>query len=253
MLQVVILGTGNIAQHLFTAFNKNSSVNVLQVVGRNSKALLYFSSTKTTTNFLDIATADVYIIAVNDDAIATVSQHLKNKKGIITHTSGSVSMLDLCNTKNRGVFYPLQTFTKGAKVNFKTVPICIEAEKESSKNVLNKLANLISNAVYDVTSKKRKDLHLAAVFVNNFTNYMYSIGNDICKEEDLPFDLLRPLILETANKAMLLSPEEAQTGPAKRKDKTTIEAHLQLIKEPKNKEIYALLSKAIENKYGKKL
>ncbi|WP_291870399.1 DUF2520 domain-containing protein [Maribacter sp.] len=254
MISVVIIGSGNIAQHLFSVFSKQSLVKVKQVVSRNSKALSFFNSkTRITTDFTNIEEADVYIIAVNDDAIATVSQYLKNKKGIVTHTSGSVAMQSIKNNGNRGVFYPLQTFTKGQEISFKEIPICIEAEKEDSKRVLKELASLISNSVYNVSSSERKALHLAAVFVNNFTNHLYSIGAEICREANLSFDLLKPLITETANKAALIDPKNAQTGPAKRKDYKTMDAHLELLKNEKNKDIYALLSDAIKNKYGKEL
>lgn len=254
MYRVIILGTGNIAQHLFSVFYKQTGVEIIQVVGRNQKALSFFSSkAKIISHFNNIEDADIYIIAVNDDAIATVSQYLKNKEGIIVHTSGSVPMKDLCDNGNRGVFYPLQTFTKGQKIDFKSIPICLETEKEQSTIILTELAGLISDSVYEVSSKNRKEMHLAAVFVNNFANHMYSIGADICKEANLSFDLLKPLIKETANKVMLLDPEQAQTGPAKRKDIKTIETHLGLLNNPINKKIYTLLSDAIKKKYGEEL
>lgn len=254
MYRVIILGTGNIAQHLFSAFHSQKEIEIAQVVGRNPKALSFFSSkTKTSSDFNNIEDADIYIIAVNDDAIATVSQYLKYKKGIIAHTSGSVPMKDLQSNGNRGVFYPLQTFTKGQKIDFKSIPVCIESEKENSKVILKELASLVSDAVYEVSSAKRKEMHLAAVFVNNFTNHMYSIGADICKNANLSFDILKSLIKETANKAMSVNPEDAQTGPAKRNDTRTIKTHLDLIEDPKHQEIYALLSDVIKKKYGKKL
>ena len=254
MHNVIILGTGTIAQHLFSIFHKTKEINVVQVVGRNLNAHSFFSkNTNTTADFKAIEDADIYVIAVKDDAIPTVSKYLKNKKGIIVHTSGCVAMQNLENTGNRGVFYPLQTFTKGQKVNFKKIPICIEAEKENSNKVLKKLAVLISDSVYDVTSKKRRELHLAAVFINNFTNHMYRIGNDICTQAGLPFSILEPLIMETANKAILIGPEEAQTGPAKREDTKTIKSHLSLLKNNAQKNLYTILSDAIKNTYGEKL
>ena len=136
MLSIVLLGTGNIAHHLFDAFSDNDSIRVEQVFGRNPKALLHFSTKcETITNPKELADADIYIIAVSDSSIAEVSELITKKKGLIAHTSGSVPM-NAITSKNRGVFYPLQTFTKNKKVDFSSIPICIEANSESALEIL---------------------------------------------------------------------------------------------------------------------
>ena len=124
MLETVILGTGNVAQHLFDAFSENDQVSIKQVVGRNEKSLSYFKKkTKTGLDFQAIEDADIYVIAVNDDAISTVSAFIASKTAVTVHTSGSIPIGAL-TAKRRGVFYPLQTFTKGKPVDFKNIPIC---------------------------------------------------------------------------------------------------------------------------------
>lgn len=254
MLQVVILGTGNIAQHLFNIFTTYTNITIVQVVGRNSKALEFFKEkTETQTNFNKIKNADFYIIAVSDSAVEEVASFLKNKNGIVAHTAGSIPMKVLQDHPNHGIFYPLQTFTKNYPVDFKSVPMCIEANTNESSILLKKLANIISDTVYDVTSEQRKKLHLTAVFINNFSNYMYQIGSDICEKNDLSFDIIKPLILETAKKGTLFNPETILTGPARRGDYKTIDIHKSQINNKEHLKIYNVITDAILNKYGKKL
>lgn len=253
MLRVVILGTGNVATHLFAAFSQLDTVAVVQVVGRSENALKKFSSsTAVSQNFNCIAEAEVYVIAVADDAIPQVSSYLSHKKDIVVHTSGAMPM-DCLAPENRGVFYPLQTFTAGKPVDFTSIPIGIEAKKQSSLTVLRQLAEALSQTVYEIDSKQRKTLHLAAVFVNNFTNHLYHIGEMLCQQEGVSFELLRPLILETAQKVQSLSPAEAQTGPARRGDQNSMQAHRTLLSNKAHAELYTLFSKAIQHHYAKKL
>jgi predicted short-subunit dehydrogenase-like oxidoreductase (DUF2520 family) len=152
----------------------------------------------------------------------------------------------------RAVFYPLQTFSKEKPIDFKSVPVCLEAENENDLQILKQLAHSISNAVYEINSEQRKALHVAAVFVNNFVNYLYQMGNEICDANAIPFEILKPLIQETANKIATLSPKNAQTGPAKRNDLKTIAAHEEFLKDENQAAIYKLLTQSLQNN-GKKL
>jgi predicted short-subunit dehydrogenase-like oxidoreductase (DUF2520 family) len=246
MVQVSILGTGNVAKHLFDTLVSVENVDVVQVIGRNRSALKDFGNgTRTTSDFKGIADADIFIIAVKDDAITTVSQYLRDKKGLIVHTSGSVSMDVLSENGRYGVFYPLQTFSKHREVDMKSVPICLEAHDRADMDLLKKLAVCFSENVYEVDSEQRKSLHLAAVFVNNFTNHLYYIGQQICEEEGLPFGMLHPLIRETVDKIGPSAPYEVQTGPARRGDLETIKKHLEQLKNRDYKEVYEVLSKSI--------
>jgi len=254
MISIVILGTGNVAKHLFDAFTAKGDVEIIQLYGRSQNALSYFKNQiNTTSDLSNIKEADIYIIAISDDAISVVSKFLAGKKGLIVHTSGSIPMYALPNKHRRGVFYPLQTFSANRKVDFKKIPICIEVENEDDYKLLNELASAISDNVIQLDSDQRKTLHLAAVFANNFTNHMYHIAHEICIQNDVPFELLLPLINETVTKIQDLSPLEAQTGPARRNDAGTLDKHLAQLKYKKHKKIYALLSKSIRKTYGKKL
>ena len=136
---------------------------------------------------------------------------------MVVHTSGSVP-IDTISAKRKGVLYPLQSFTKEKEIDFSTVPLCIEASNKDDLVVLKKLANTISKSVFEVSSIQRAQIHLAAVFANNFSNHMYTIANELCEKEGLPFDLLKPLIMESTAKLQVLKPDKAQTGPAIRND-----------------------------------
>lgn len=253
MISIVILGTGNVAQNLFEAMFSNDQIDIVGVIGRNSSSLDFFKDrTTVSTNWKELPTADVYIMAIKDDAIPLVSEEI-NPTGLLVHTSGSVPLSTLSKHNNIGVFYPLQTFTSGRKVDFKKIPICLEAKQEDSLALLQKLAGYISGTVEIIDSEKRKALHVAAVFVNNFTNHLYHIGNEICDEYQIDFSILTPLIKETANKLDVLPPKKAQTGPARRGDQKTLHNHLRLLKIGQHREIYKLMSNSIKAAYGEEL
>ncbi len=243
MIKVTLVGTGTVSDHLSQAFSNINSVRVIQILSSRNIVL---------TASLDQET-DVYIIAVSDDAISSVSQEFIKSQKLVVHTSGSMSISALPARARRGIFYPLQTFSKGRKVDFSTIPICIEAEKLEDLELLKELAKAISNNIHSISSKQRASIHLSAVFVNNFTNHMFQIANRICNKNDVPFEILRPLITETAAKLEELTPFEAQTGPAKRNDHKTIEKHLSRLQNTTSKEVYQTLTKSIQETHGKEL
>lgn len=252
MIRVCILGGGNVATHLAKAFLKASGIQLVQIYARSITQIDAFKHQTSITNSLELLNdADVYVISVSDDAVAKVSSELVTQNKLVVHTSGSVP-LDALNKHTRsGVFYPLQSFSKEKEVDFSTIPFCLETSHEEDYALLEQLASSIGKNIYAINSEQRKSLHVAAVFVNNFTNHMYKIGNDICNQYEVPFEVLAPLIQETAQKITALSPEEAQTGPAKRNDKKTIDHHLGLLDEHQQK-IYQLITKSIQNN-GEKL
>jgi predicted short-subunit dehydrogenase-like oxidoreductase (DUF2520 family) len=253
MIKVSIIGSGNLAHHLIQAFQSNSSIELVQVVARNTKTVAHLlDSNRIISDYTQLQEADLYIIAVSDDSIAEVSTALPFENRLVAHTSGTVSIDSLDPKNHRAVFYPLQSFSKDKIVNFKTIPLCIEAENKKDVPTLKLIANAISDAVYDINSEQRKALHVAAVFVNNFVNHLYLIGNEICDANAIPFAILKPLIQETANKVATLSPKAAQTGPAKRNDISTIAAHQQFLTDENQAAIYNLLTQSIQDN-GKKL
>jgi len=253
MIKVIIIGSGNVAQHLIKAFSKSKNIDLAQVFSRQKESLVpLLDSHKITDNYTDLAEADLYILAVSDDAIAAVSSQLPFENRLVVHTSGSIS-IDLLDNKNRrGVFYPVQTFSKNVAVDFSEIPICLESENNVDFDLLEKVAYSISNKVLKITEIQRQALHVSAVFVNNFVNQLYQIGNEICLENNIPFEVLKPLILETANKVTTLSPKEVQTGPASRNDNTTIDRHLNFLSDENRKNIYKIITQSIQNN-GKKL
>jgi predicted short-subunit dehydrogenase-like oxidoreductase (DUF2520 family) len=253
MITVSIIGSGNVAQHLITAFQKAEGMLLVQVLARTPETVAaLLNRTQLITDYQDLVKVDLILVAVTDSAIAAVSKQIPLENQLVAHTSGSVPLHDLNSKNHRGVFYPLQTFTKGKEVDFCKIPLCLEADHASDYATLEAVAKTISEITYPVSSEQRKALHVAAVFVCNFVNHLYLIGSDLCEEHHLDFDLLKPLIQETASKIMSLSPMEAQTGPARRQDSTTINAHLNYLTDTHQKELYTLLTKSIIDN-GKKL
>ena len=252
MTRLVICGTGNVARHFFDAFHSSEEVNVVQVAGRNRQALAYFDKhTDTTEDFSGLRKADVYLLAVSDSAIATVARQLKD--GLVVHCAGSTSIDRLPEGGRRGVFYPLQTFSKELKVNFNNVPLCLEAENEADYRVLEDLAHSISGKTFRVRSEQRLDLHLAAVFVNNFSNHLFHVGQALCEQKGLPFEILLPLIEETIRKIRYMSPFEAQTGPARRNDIYTQQLQLEQIENKAYQAIYKSITHSIQKTYAEEL
>ncbi len=253
MKRIVLFGTGNVATHLFEAYKNSADFKIIQVFNHASKSLEIFKDQVAITTDLDkILPADIYILALKDDVLVEVVQKMRNTDALVVHTSGAVFIDVLNKFENQGVFYPLQTFSKNKKVDFTAIPICVESNTEINTYILQKLASEISEKVFEISSAQRKSLHVAAVFVSNFVNFLYTEGEKICKDNQVPFEILHPLILETASKAINLSPKDAQTGPAKRNDQEVISSHLELLNEEQQK-IYSLLTLSIQNLHGKKL
>jgi predicted short-subunit dehydrogenase-like oxidoreductase (DUF2520 family) len=250
---VSFIGSGNLAWHLAPALD-NMRYVVREVYSPNpnhAEALterLYQAEVKAT---LDFSTSDskVFIMAVSDDAIAdTAREIILPEDAILVHTSGSqpISQLQYAATQHLGVFYPLQTFSKSKKVDFKDIPIFIESYTDEAEQALMQIAKSISKEVRKIGSEERKALHVSAVFASNFSNHMLTIAKEIMQQNSLDYDWLKPLITETINKTMYLGPEEAQTGPAKRADLNVLDIHLEFLKEQQSiAEIYKVISQHI--------
>ena len=252
-MRIVIVGVGNVGFHLAQHLHATSH-QVIQVFSRKitkaRKAGRLIGCAFTNDLSSINAKADLYILAVKDDAVVSVATTLqkKTKGALIVHTSGSVPgrwFKGIC--KRYGVFYPLQTFSREQVPDFNTIPICVDANLKRDRERLFQLGKLLSKKVYYISDEERAKIHVAAVFVNNFTNHLFEVGESIMETENLPFDILRPLILETAEKIRRGSPGDMQTGPAKRGDQKTIERHLQFLeKHPHYQALYRLLTKSIQ-------
>lgn len=254
MTTVIILGAGNVAYHLFKAFKTAENIEIKQWYNRNLGSIeQYKKDVEVTNNLEDLQEADIYILAVSDDAINDLSNKLPFNNRFVVHTSGAMTLHQLDKKNDRGVFYPLQTFSKDVGIDFSNVPFCLEVENKDNFNILTELCEAIGSPYYKVNSEQRSSLHLAAVFVNNFSNQLYRIAHEITESTSVDFNILKPLIKETAHKIEELSPYRAQTGPALRYDKKTIKKHLKLLQNEQHKEIYELLTKAIQQTHGEKL
>lgn len=251
-MDVVILGSGNVATHLGKALS-HAGYNIVQVWSRNevhAKELACRLGADHTNDLRQLnPTAHLYFVSVVDDVILTVLSQLKagnryRDDAMFIHTSGSTA-IDVFNGlfNTYGVFYPLQTFSKVKEVDFKSIPVLIEASDFTALGIIRKLAYAISDRVEVVTSAQRKSLHIAAVFACNYTNYLYIIAQQLLEQNALDFDLIKPLIKETADKIQLHDPSEVQTGPAIRKDMAILEDHMKFLKANKEwQDIYKLLS-----------
>lgn len=254
--RIVLIGAGNVAHHLAPALLM-AGMNLCQIYSRSLDSARELGKktgiTYTSDLYAIYPDCNVYIFCVSDDAILSIYKSIRiNKEALILHTSGSVSM-DIFRpyTSRYGVLYPLQTFSRRRDLDFREVPLCIEgSEPEVLKEVYG-IARILSSQVREVDSVTRKKLHLAAVFANNFVNRLYGIAGKLLEEEGLEFALLRPLIFETAHKVMLLSPEEAQTGPARRGDDAILNAHKNMLKnEKKLSHLYGLMTEMIKEVYA---
>lgn len=252
--QIVIIGCGNVAWHLASKLVTLKSFRV-SVYNHKKNALLDKFKSQLKCNigvgFADVpGDADYYFISVSDKAISRTAEKLKirNPNAILLHTSGSAELSDLgTGMYAKAVFYPLQSFSVASKVNWSEVPILLEAEDQATYLKVKKLAGLFSGTILKASFAERFKLHLAAVLVNNFTNALYVSASDLLgsKKPGFSFELLHPLIKQTTEKALHMNPRAAQTGPAKRGDKTVMEKHLGLINGDLKK-IYKQLSKLIK-------
>lgn len=259
-MKVTIIGAGNVATHLVKRLYEKECV-ILQVFNRtleNAQILANQVGAEAINAPQKINdNADIYIVAISDDAIKNTVQELspilpKNK--IIVHTSGATtSKVFESYFDNYGVFYPLQTFSKKRKVDFEQLPMCIDGSNDFTRNQLLMLAQAICPNIYHIDDKQRATLHIAAVFANNFANYLFTISEQIVTDENIPFSILRPLINETVAKISETSPVLMQTGPARRGDKETVEKHQQYLRKyPNYYKIYEILSQNIQELYSSK-
>lgn len=248
MKTINIIGFGNVAQHLIKNMLLQNDIKIQNILVRQlQENNLELNNNLFVTNINDLKPADITIISVSDNAIEELSNNIPYQDQLVVHTSGTTALTLLNNKNRKGVFYPLQTFSKTKSLDFTKVPLCLEATDKQDLDTLKWLANLLSKAVYEVNSEQRKSLHVAAVFVSNFVNHMYTIGNDICKQNNVPFDVLKPLIQETADKINYLNPKDAQTGPAVRFDTKTIAKHEAFLQNNTYKTLYKLITESIQN------
>ncbi len=259
-MKISIIGTGNLATHLSEACARDG-VQVAQVWGRDAgkaAAVAAISGAVAISNFGELdQKVDLILLAVADDAIGSLSRSLAKVftsseiQPVVAHLSGAtpIAVFEKTGLRHYGVFWPLQSFRSGKKVDFREVPVCINGSDRKALESLGHLANRLSDQVCTVSESQRQALHLAAVFVNNFTNHLLTISKELTDEAAVPFDLLKPLLRETVNRLDSGEPRDLQTGPAIRGDLKTITRHLKLLAgHPQFQQLYALLSESIRNR-----
>jgi len=255
-MKIVLSGTGNMGAQLGQNLIKKG-FGIHQLYGRSAdktKKLAEKLGCDFTTSLDSIKKdGDIYIIAVSDKAIQEISEKLKLGNAVVVHTAGSVDMNILMGCSNNyGVIYPLQTISENTEISFSDIPVCIEANNECAMKTIKILADKLSNHVFLVDSEKRKFLHIAGVMVNNFTNFMYSLANELAEKKGFDFEILKPLILETANKVLKNDPKAVQTGPAIRNDVQTISSHINLLNDfPDHQKIYSFVTECMQQYYLK--
>lgn len=250
-MNIVFIGSGNVATHLAISLKAlgHSIKNIYSQTIENAETLSAKVDAEPTVKLSEIdLDADIYIFSVKDDVLHSLIDDMPHTKGIWVHTAGSVPMnLFSYRTKKYGVIYPLQTFSKDREISLSDVPLFIDGSNPETTCFIEEIANSLSSNVIHIDGEKRAVLHLAAVFACNFTNHMYTLAQDIIENEKLSFDVLKPLIMETAFKVMDMPPVKAQTGPAVRLDHKIMQSHLDKIKSPEIKQLYKLLSQSIHS------
>lgn len=250
---IVFIGAGNLATNLAKALYCKG-FRILQVYSRTEKsarALAQAVEADYTTRLEEVnGAARLYIVSLKDAAFEELLPSIvaaKPKDALIVHTAGSLPMSIWNGHSERyGVFYPMQTFSKQREVDFTKIPFFVEASSVADVELLKQVAGALSERVYEANSEQRKSLHLAAVFCCNFTNHMYALSAKLLKKSDLPFDVMLPLIDETARKVHELDPIDAQTGPAVRYDENVIGNHIRMLAdEPEMQRLYELISQSI--------
>lgn len=249
---IVFIGAGNLATNLAKALHRKGFC-IRQVYSRteaSARALAQAVEADYTTKLDEVvADAPLYIAALSDAALVELLPRMVQGRGdaLWVHTAGSIPMsVWQGHAARHGVFYPMQTFSKQREADFSRIPLFVESNTPADTELLRKLAETLSQHVYEVTSEQRKSLHLAAVFCCNFTNHMYALSARLLEKYGLPFGVMLPLIDETARKVHELPPLQAQTGPAVRRDENVMEAHLRMLAdEPQMQQLYRLLSDSI--------
>jgi predicted short-subunit dehydrogenase-like oxidoreductase (DUF2520 family) len=249
-MKISIIGSGNVATHLAINFydKGNDIVNIFSRSIANADILAKKVDSSAIDKIDDLAEdVDIIVVSVSDDAISDIVKDIKFEPKLIVHTAGSVHIDVLNRFKNYGVVYPLQTFTKHKDVDMLSVPFCLEANSKTVLLSIKTLVSSISDNVRELTSEQRLQCHIAAVFANNFTNHMFAISEQLLSQKQISFDIIKPLIMETAKKVQNISPADAQTGPAKRGDEKTINNHLRALSSSNLEKIYSFVSNSIYN------
>lgn len=249
--KITIVGAGNVGHNFGKGF-KNAGYIIHEVFSKTQKSASLLGHSLSCDYTTDLSAlkkdTDLILLAVNDDVLESVISQIKIKDKLIIHTSGStpISVFEAHKFSNYGILYPVQSFSKNETESLEPIPFCVEGNNDKTSEMLYSLARSVSRKVYAMDSEKRKSLHVAAVFANNFSNHMFHIADDLLRSHDISFEVIRPLLEKTASKIHSERPKDVQTGPAARNDRKVIEEHLKYLEHNKDyQELYRKITDSI--------
>jgi len=248
MIQLVILGSGNMANAILTSCLK-IDVEIFGIYSKNKKHSSALAAKFNIPYFNKIdqipTNADLYFLCINDDAITEVANNLPVMGGLVVHCSGLKPISVLAKQQNQAVFWPIESIDKTSFTNFKNTPICIEANSEENYRIIEAFADRLSKNIQKINSLERQYLHLAATMTNNFSNHLIALAKNELDLHQLDYTILKHLLTKAINDSFNFEPSQIQTGPAIRNDLSTIQKHLSLIKNNNTKNLYEIMSKSI--------
>ena len=252
-MRVGIIGTGKVAHQLAYAIHASEEADLICVIGRKAskaKQIIEKTSCIFLTDYSEIPKTDLLIIAIKDDAIEELSTELPATDALLVHTSGIKDLNVLKKHERRGILYPLYSFYSTEKISLKGVPFLVESNSAEDAKLLQTFAHQLSGNSHEISAKEKEQLHVAAVFANNFTNHMMTRAFDLLDVKSLDKEILLPIIKQSCLNWMEGNAKNHQSGPALRNDKQTLKTHLEKLNDKQSKELYTLISESILKYYS---
>ncbi|MCF8380637.1 MAG: DUF2520 domain-containing protein [Bacteroidales bacterium] len=250
----VVIGAGNLGTRLSLALKK-AGHTPLHIISRDQKKAGRLADKLGASYGSELnidKKADIVFITVNDDSIPKIVKALPKSNALYVHSSGStaLSVFDSFH-ENYGVFYPLQSFTADVKINFRKIPILLETTSNENYYKLENIANSISDNVLIMDSETRLKSHVGAIIAANLGNHIICLGENYLVRNNIPVEIIHPLLDEMVRKIKELGAKNAQTGPARRKDMGSIKKHIELLKDDTDlQKMYTFVSNSIVNFYS---
>ncbi|MBP5412360.1 MAG: DUF2520 domain-containing protein [Bacteroidales bacterium] len=254
-MDINIIGAGNVAWHLAHRLYECGYTikTVYSRTEKNAEALAQQVKAMAINNIAKLPPADIHILSLKDEVYVDIIAQMQHTEAVYVHTSGCMNAEILSKlSENYGVLYPFQTFNKAKQVDFSAVPVCVEASNAHTLQMLQSIAENIGNFAYNLNMQQRLHLHLAGVIASNFTNALYGLAKEILDKENISFDIIKPLIKETAAKVDYLHPYDAQTGPASRKDWNIINKQIAMLDNDHQRNLYRYLTQTIQEQQSKR-
>lgn len=248
-----IVGNGNVAWHFLHAFNRAGHI-CTEIIGRGPRPaglqLPSWSAYKQLSEG-EFKETDICFLCVADDAIEEIASKFSYKQTIVVHCSGTMPLSLISGFERCAITWPVYSLTRNVPIDYSQMPVCIETKDFLTYQAVEQFFSPITRLLHQVSEEQRKSLHLSAVFANNFTNFMYTVAAELCEKNNLSFDILKPLIIQTTEKVKYQAPAAVQTGPASRHDLSAIARHLEMLEvTPDYKTLYMLLTELLVERFG---